>query len=530
MTFLTLDRVACSAPDGSPLFRDLTFALGRETLGLVGRNGAGKSTLLRAIAGEVPISEGTITRQGRIGLLRQLPPDESASVAEALGLAAHFARLDRITQGRFEDDDFDLADWTLAERFEKAAALAGFAELDPARRLASFSGGQRTRLMLTGLLLGEPDVLLLDEPTNNLDDAGRQAVADLLGAWSGGALVASHDRDLLRRADRIVELTGVGIHMVGGGWDAFDEQRSAERARAASALERSEDALRQARREKQQEAEKQARRDSKGRKDAAKGGDPKILLGARKQRAEETGGRQRKLGDELVGRVQEQFDVARREVEVLAPIHIDLPPSGLPAGHTLIEARGLCCERGGGRLFGPLDLLLRGPRRIAVTGPNGSGKTSLIRILAGLDRPDAGYIQTGDLRSRNARIALLDQHVSLLGERGSVLDAYLRLNPDADRHAAHAALARFGFRSAWAERDISTLSGGERMRLALACLFTRRDVPWLLILDEPTNHLDLASVEMLEQALRGYDGAILCVSHDADFRAALELGEEIALG
>lgn len=146
--------------------------------------------------------------------------------------------------------------------------------------------------------------------------------------------------------------------------------------------------------------------------------------------------------------------MARRDVEVLAPIHIDLPSCHLPSGHTLIGAHGLACTRGGRRLFGPLDIVLRGPQRIAISGPNGSGKTSLIRILAGIDRPDAG-----DIRADTARFALLDQHVSLLGEGGTVLDAYLRLNPDADRHAAHAALARFGFRNAWAQREIAGLSG-----------------------------------------------------------------------
>ncbi|WP_156841847.1 ABC-F family ATP-binding cassette domain-containing protein [Novosphingobium aquimarinum] len=524
MTLLTLDRVSCATPDGTRLFSDLTFALGREILGLVGRNGSGKSTLLRAIAGEYPLAAGTITTQARVASLRQLPRAADATVGDALECADALAVIARIEAGEARADDLDRADWSLPARLEAAFAAAGFAEVAPDRPLATLSGGERTRLMLAGMLLGEPDVLLLDEPTNNLDAEGRAAVAQLLASWPGGAIVASHDRALLADVDAIIELTQTGVHRIGGGWALFAERRDAEREAAQRDVEKGRQGLAQARRESQQAREKQARRDARGRQAGTRGGEPKILFGARKRQAEATAGRVRGQGDAVVSEAQAELAAVRERIEVLDPVRLDLPSCGLAMNHVLIEARGIVCRRDARQLFGPLDIVVRGPQRIALTGRNGAGKTSLVRILLGLEPP-----AHGEVRCDRDRSALLDQNLTLLDGTATVLDAIRRLAPGLDAHAAHAALAAAGFRNTWAERDPASLSGGERMRLALAGLFARPQPPQLLVLDEPSNHLDLASLELLEMALADYDGAILCVSHDPAFRARLRLTETIAL-
>jgi ATPase subunit of ABC transporter with duplicated ATPase domains len=268
--FLTLDSISLATPDGRPLFDGLTLALGRERTGIVGRNGCGKSTLLRVIAGEIEPASGSVRRTGPIGVLAQ-SADDSLTVAQALGVANDLARLHRLESGKGSPDDATDADWTLQTRLDAALVETGLPALPPDRLLASLSGGERTRVALARLLIEAPDVLLLDEPTNNLDADGRQAVAQLLERWRGGVIVASHDRALLERVDRIVELSSVGITVFGGAWSAFAEARDAARTRAAADLDRASDALRHAQRAVQKAREKKARRDKAGRAWRAKG-------------------------------------------------------------------------------------------------------------------------------------------------------------------------------------------------------------------------------------------------------------------
>jgi ATPase subunit of ABC transporter with duplicated ATPase domains len=518
-----LDSISLATPDGRPLFDGLTLALGRERTGIVGRNGCGKSTLLHLIAGEAEPAGGSVHRAGSIGMLAQLA-DERLTVAQALGVSDGLTRLRRLERGDGSLEDSTEADWMLPSRIEEALAGTGLPALPLDRPVGSLSGGERTRVALARLLIEAPDLLLLDEPTNNLDADGREAVAQLLARWQGGCVVASHDRAVLERVDRIVELTPVGVTIFGGAWSAFAEQRDAARSRAEADLDRASDALRSAERTVQKAKEKKARRDKAGRAYRASGSQAKLFLDAELQRAENSAARDSRIAERMIDDRAEALADARARVEILTPLTIELPKTGLPGSRELIAFDEVVMAHGDRHLFGPLSFALRGPERVAIRGANGSGKTTLLRLISGDLAPNAG-----DVRRLTDRIAMLDQHVSLLDPYLSILDNMRHLNEDLSDNAAHAALARFAFRNKAALQMAGTLSGGERLRAGMACVFARPQPPLLLLLDEPTNHLDLASIEELEGALTGFDGALIVVSHDRTFLQAIGIEREIAL-
>jgi ATPase subunit of ABC transporter with duplicated ATPase domains len=522
---VSLHQLSHSTPDNQPLFTGLDLAFGSGRTGLIGRNGTGKSTLLRIIAGQLQPAAGSVTVQGTLGMLAQavqVTPD--ATVADQLGVTEALARLERREQGLGSIEDAGEADWTLPGRIETALADVGLPAYAPERPLSTLSGGQRTRLALARLILAEPDIILLDEPTNNLDADGRRAVVDLLHRWRGAAVVVSHDRALLREMDAIVELTTLGATTYGGNWDHYSERKALELAAAEHELNTAERKVAEIDRKIQAVAEKKARKDGAGKRKAAKGDIPRIMLGGMKDNAEKTSGENARLANRQRGDAAEAASEARSKLEVLAPLSVNLTPTGLPAGRTVLQADGLS---GGPDDTAPiirdLSLSIIGPERVAITGPNGSGKTSLLRLLTGALPATSG----------GARIlvphAMLDQTVSLLDPALSIRDNFRALNPDADERTCRAALARFMFRADAALQQAGTLSGGEMLRAGLACTIGGNHPPQLLILDEPTNHLDIHAIEQVEAGLRGYDGALLVVSHDADFLEAIGIGRTIAL-
>ncbi|MDQ8029488.1 MAG: ABC-F family ATP-binding cassette domain-containing protein [Brevundimonas sp.] len=522
---MTLDRVAARTPDGHTLFSDLSLALGRERTGLVGRNGSGKTTLLRLIAGLTPPAEGAVNRSGTVAWLAQrADPEPDETVADTLGVSVGLAVIARVLAGEGTADDLEVAEWTLDDRIAAALADVGLTALDLTRPTASLSGGEQTRLRLAALLLAPPDLLLLDEPTNHMDREGRERIADLLGRWPGGVVVVSHDRALLRRMDRIVELSGLGAATYGGGYDLYAERKIAERASAERDLDVAERETGRIARESQKAVEKKARRDRAGRAFALKKSEPAILLGAMAERAENSGARENRLAERRAEAAEANLAAAREKVERVRALDIPMPPTGLAAGRSVLlldDAEWTTPE--GRRIIGPTSLRLTGPERLAITGVNGAGKSTLLKLIAGTLEPTKGRVE------RPIRAALLDQEASILRSGATLLEAYLRINPEATPNEAHAALARFLFRNVAAQKPVEVLSGGERLRAALACVTGGAHPAQLLILDEPTNHLDLDSVTAVEAALRGYDGALVVVSHDPDFLDAINIERTLAL-
>ncbi|RRN62096.1 ABC-F family ATP-binding cassette domain-containing protein [Caulobacter sp. 602-1] len=513
MSFVTLDAVSAATPDGRLLFENLSLSIGAERIGLVGRNGVGKSTLLALVAGTRAPLSGTITRAGAVAILEQTPDvSPRARLADLLGVGADWDRLSRIGRGEGDETDLAEADWELPARLDQALADVGLTGFDPERPAAALSGGQATRAGLARLLVAQPDVLLLDEPTNNLDAEARALVTKVLARWRGGAVVVSHDRALLRGMDRIVELSSLGARSYGGGWDLYAERRAAEADAAQRDLDHAEKEVRRVAREAHVARERKERRDAAGRKFADRGGTPKIVLGMMAERAEMSGAREGKLAEKLAAEAAQAKVSAEARVERARTLGFDLPSSGLSEGRGVLAFDAVTFAWPDGTpVIDGLSFRIAGPERVAISGPNGTGKTTLIRLAAGVLAPTAGEVKL------SVPVALLDQRAALLNDDETILENFRRLNPTASQNDAHAVLARFLFRNAAAHQVAGTLSGGERLRAALACVLCAVTPPQLLILDEPTNHLDLASIEAVETALSGYDGALLVVSHDADF-------------
>lgn len=522
---VTLSGVAARTADGRGLFHDLNLAIGRETTGIVGRNGCGKTTLLRLISGEDLPGEGAITRVGSIAWLDQEPRDPGdRPIAAVLGVEDDLARIARVTAGEGTPADFDRADWTLEARLGEALAAVGLAGLDLTRAAVSLSGGERTRLELARLTLLDPDLLLLDEPTNHLDADARALVRALVTRRRGGTVVVSHDRALLRDMDRIVELSNLGVTVHGGGWDLYVARREAERAAAERALGDAEREAAQRAREAQRDRERKARRDAAGKREGRSGSMPRILAGMRADQAQDSAGR----GRALAARRQEAAEVAvaeaRVRIERVRRLDVPMPATGLPDGRLVLRMTGAGWSTPDGRtVLAPLDLTMTGPERIAVTGPNGVGKTTLLRLISGELVPTSGTVE------RPVGAALLDQKAAVLRPEETLVAAWLRLNPGGTANDGQAALARFLFRNAAARKRVSELSGGERLRAALACVMTGTAPPQLLVLDEPTSHLDLNAIEAVEAALAAYDGALVVVSHDPDFLDAVGIDRAIDL-
>ncbi len=501
MSRLVLQALRLSLPDGSPLLEATDLVLDGRIAALVGANGSGKSTLCRVLAGIDAAAGGQLLAQTAVGLVDPAAiRRHRGSVGEWLG--------SRIAEP-------SLPRWL---------GRLGLDRLDWSRDTDSLSGGESTRLAIATVLASGAGFLLLDEPSAHLDRAGRDWLRGWLRAHRDGALLVSHDRELLSVASRVLELSGRRLHDYSTDFDGFialrqHEQAAAERAVGAARQE-------QARvRERAQIAHERAERRAASGRRGRRGGDHGAMYYDFMQgRAEHGAGRRIRSVEQRVDAAQTELRNARERLRTAARFDLRLQGHGPPAGKRLLDARGLRASAGSRVLFESLDIVLHGPVRIGIVGRNGSGKSRLLRLLAGLDRPNAGEIHRSGLP-----IAWLDQHAALPLPDATVLSNFRVAQSSLHEDALRERLAWFGFGGERVGQAATTLSAGERMRLMLCCQLAGATLPQVLLLDEPDNHLDLESLAIVEHALRQYPGALVVASHSTGFLRAIGIEQTIDL-
>jgi ATPase subunit of ABC transporter with duplicated ATPase domains len=522
---VSLNQSSFQFANGETIFDELNLTFDHQPTAIVGRNGVGKSVLARLIAGQLQPTAGHVIRYATVHYVAQsFGATAGQTVAEATGSARVLAALERVNQGGASAEDFDLIGerWDLAERLRQRLDEADLRDITATDLTENLSGGQLARIAVIGALLSDAQLLLLDEPTNHLDSAGRAWLMHRLEQWHGGLIVVSHDRQLLEQMRRIVELTPSGANVFSGRYSQFVEQRQIHQVAAQAQLDQARSERQRERSRLQREHDTIQRHAAGSRRDAQTANVAGFERAAMKAAAKEIMGQvkaaqqTRKSG--LDARVREAYANVLPEDDVL----INLPGSDVPSARqvcTLIDARlpWLPADSPAASL----NLAVHGPMRIAVSGPNGCGKSTLLKMLATELAPVSGECAT------HVPFAFLDQHLRLLDQRTSIVEQLQAQQTPLNEGTLRSYLAHLQLDARRATQPCASLSGGERLKAALALALWRQTPAQLLLLDEPTNHLDLPSVGAFERALQTFPGAIVAVSHDQAFLRALNASHHL---
>ena len=532
---ISLNNLSYQLPNTAVSFKQLHLSFSANRYGIVGINGVGKTTLFKLILGELQPDQGVIQIDGAIAYVPQLTTvlEQGYSIAQALGVDKILIALEAIAAGSCKEQDFNLADgnWDLQARIEQVLNSFSLWPLDLMRPFSRLSGGQQTKILLAKTLIFPADFLLLDEPSNNLDCQARKVLLHYLQQTQQGVLLTSHDRELLNAMDNILELTEKGLQLYGGAYDFYREEKQRQQRALQQALQNRSEELNKARQLVQTRMERHQQNEAKGRKGKwaqikAVGSYDKMGFKTKQGQSERTNRRIRIQAKRKLTEVDQSLQEVRQQLEFHEQMDFPIPEINVASNKVVLSIKDVSFRYNPAApwLFKNFNFEIIGPQRIAITGPNGCGKSTLIKLILGELSAQQGSINLGV-----EQVVYLDQPLGLLDPKLSLIENYRLKNPDATLFDAHQALAMFKFRNQAAKKQVSALSGGECIRAGLAiCLMTQQP-PQLIILDEPTNHLDLESIEIIEQALCAYQGALLVVSHDSTFLEQLKIETEVRL-
>ena len=493
------------------LFNNINVVIGdRDKVGLVGRNGAGKSTLMKIFAGTVVPQQGNVSRPNasRIGYLHQdmMMPKGRTVLEETLTAFEEIkqieVRLRAVEQELTERTDYESEDYmklleelsflndhmhyvgadTMLAEAERILRGLGFKSEDFGRLTTEFSGGWQMRVELAKMLLREPDYLLLDEPTNHLDMESIIWLENFLKDYAGAVVLISHDKTFLDNiTQRTIEIELGKLYDYKANYSKFVELRKERRALLQNTFENQQRLISQ----KERTIDR---------------------FRAKASKATMAQSMQKQL-DKI-----ERVELEEEDVDVM---NIRFAPSPR-AGTIVMEGRQISKSYGNLNILDKIDIKIDRGERVAFVGQNGQGKTTLAKILVSAETATSGEVAPG----HNVAIGYYAQNqAETMFPNATVLETMEQMSPPEMRTRLRNILGCFMFSGEDVDKRVSVLSGGERARLALACLLLR---PFnLLVLDEPTNHLDMLSKEVLKKALMEYDGTLIIVSHDRDFLSGL---------
>lgn len=431
-----------------------------EHTAIIGDNGCGKTTLLRLLVGDLLPDSGNIAGTANVYMLNQINASNSKSGGEQQMFA-------------------------LMRTFESGA-----------------------------------DILLLDEPTNNLDSDAKQTFFNRLNAYPNGAVIVSHDRELLQQMDKIIELHNGVLRVYGGNYSFYLKQKQIESDNmyskytdARKSIARLNNTIAVAQNTRQHHETKQRKEIENARRS-------KLAANALKGKSQETEGRQRAI---IQKKLDEQISIQQSLSEQMRNETIKIPvPNKAFYSKELINISGLSFAYDNKIIFKDFDFTMSGKSRVRLTGKNGSGKSTLLKIICGTLKPLSGTVKTC------GKTAYVNQDLSVLNKEKTIVENIMEIS-NCLKHDAHAIAANFGFRGNASLQKCGTLSGGELLKATLAAILGGDNQPDLLILDEPTNNLEIKSISILENALNQYTGAILLVSHDEMFVRNIKIDKEVRL-
>lgn len=460
MAFISLSNVFFGYSDNN-LLNSISIAFSdHDKVAIIGDNGCGKTTLLKMLAGDILPDSGTITRNASVFMLNQINASDTKS------------------------------------------------------------GGEQQMHALMRAFESNADILLLDEPTNNLDTDAKQVFFNHLVCYPFGTVIVSHDRELLQKMDKIIELNNGELKVYGGNYDFYLNQKQMEADNIMSKytatqknIARLNNTMNVAQNTRQHHEFKQQKEINNSRRS-------RIFANALKGKSQETETKKRAI---IQKKLDEQISIQKSLSAQMRNDTIKIPmPNKSFYSKDLINISDLSFSYGDKIIFNHFDFVMYGKSRIRLAGKNGTGKSTLLKIISGQLMPTSGTVKTF------GRTAYINQDLSVLDKNKSIIENIMHIS-GCLKHDAHAIAANFGFRGDTSMQSVGTLSGGELLKATLAAILGGDNQPDLLILDEPTNNLEIKSISILEDALNQYTGAILLVSHDETFVKNINIDKTISI-